>query len=347
MAIPLNERRARAGIGSRVWVALVAALPLGAAAPGWAQPVAAPPGAESVPANEPSKTAEAELRAAARAAFSKGQAAYRAGDYSAAEAHFLRANELLPAVQAAYWRVVSQDKQGKVSQAAAGYRALLGSADAASLRASELEYARERSAELKQVPAALELSVSPPAARVNVNGGWIGDARPLHLKLGSGRHRVMVTAPGFASHTFEISVEPGESLVRRVELEPLTAPVAATNPTPPSPSSRADDSRPPTSRLPAYITLGLAGASAAAGAVFGLRALEDKRQFDSSPAISSADDTERNALLADMAFGVAATLGVTAVVLLTQQEPIGTAEGLHLAPIVTASGAGAAAWMDF
>ena len=35
---------------------------------------------------------------------------------------------------------------------------------------------------------------------------------------------------------------------------------------------------------------------------------------------AAADDTERNALIADMAFGVAITLGVTGVVLLTSDD---------------------------
>ncbi|HEY3496628.1 MAG TPA: PEGA domain-containing protein, partial [Polyangiaceae bacterium] len=76
----------------------------------------------------------------------------------------------------------------------------------------------------------------------------------------------------------------------------------------------------PRSMVPAYVTLGIAGASAVVGTIFGVQALSSKSDFDDNPSTELADDTERNALIADMAFGVAITLGVTGVVLLTSDE---------------------------
>jgi hypothetical protein len=72
--------------------------------------------------------------------------------------------------------------------------------------------------------------------------------------------------------------------------------------------------------VPAYVTLGIAGAAAVVGTIFGVQALSSKSDFDDTPTTELADDTERNALIADMAFGVAITLGVTGVVLLTSDE---------------------------
>ena len=72
--------------------------------------------------------------------------------------------------------------------------------------------------------------------------------------------------------------------------------------------------------MPAYITLGIAGAGAVVGTIFGIKALGAKNDFDKKPTGAAADDTERNALIADMAFGVAITLGVTGVVLLTSDD---------------------------
>ena len=72
--------------------------------------------------------------------------------------------------------------------------------------------------------------------------------------------------------------------------------------------------------VPAYVTLGIAGAGAVVGTIFGLQALSSKSDFDDNPTRDAADDTERNALIADMAFGVAITLGVTGIVLLTTDE---------------------------
>lgn len=72
--------------------------------------------------------------------------------------------------------------------------------------------------------------------------------------------------------------------------------------------------------VPAYVTLGIAGAAAVVGTIFGVQALGAKSDFDDNPTTDAADDTERNALIADMAFGVAITLGVTGIVLLTSDD---------------------------
>ncbi len=74
--------------------------------------------------------------------------------------------------------------------------------------------------------------------------------------------------------------------------------------------------------VPAFVTLGIAAAGAAVGTVFGLQALSAKSDFEDNPTTDAADDTERNALIADMAFGVAITLGVTGIVLLTSSDEV-------------------------
>jgi hypothetical protein len=72
--------------------------------------------------------------------------------------------------------------------------------------------------------------------------------------------------------------------------------------------------------VPAYVTLGIAGVAGVVGTIFGVKALGSKSDFDKTPSTEAADDTERSALIADMAFGVAITLGVTGVVLLTSDD---------------------------
>ena len=80
--------------------------------------------------------------------------------------------------------------------------------------------------------------------------------------------------------------------------------------------------------VPAYVTLGIAGGAAIVGTIFGVQALGSKSDYDKAPSTELADDTERSALIADMAFGVAITLGVTGIVLLTSDdEPPPAASG--------------------
>jgi hypothetical protein len=74
--------------------------------------------------------------------------------------------------------------------------------------------------------------------------------------------------------------------------------------------------------VPAIVTGALAVAAAGVGTVFGIIALNDKSKFDQNPTTTGADDGDTHALIADMAFGVALTFGVTsAVLLLTKDEP--------------------------
>jgi hypothetical protein len=69
------------------------------------------------------------------------------------------------------------------------------------------------------------------------------------------------------------------------------------------------------------------------GTIFGVQALQSKSDFDSKPTTKSADDTERNALIADMAFGVAVTLGVTGIVLLTSSDDTTAAKAAKILPL--------------
>jgi hypothetical protein len=102
------------------------------------------------------------------------------------------------------------------------------------------------------------------------------------------------------------------------------------------------------------------------GVVFGVLALNDKSTFDKTPTSSTADSGENHALICDMAFGVAVTLGVTSAVLfLTSDEAPAKAAGLPnrtvkiaaqkkqgplqftAAPFVTPHGGGAGALLRF
>ena len=73
--------------------------------------------------------------------------------------------------------------------------------------------------------------------------------------------------------------------------------------------------------VPAYVTLGIAGAGLITGTFFGIKALQEKNQFEEMATTDRADDLERYALISDMSFGIAITLGVTGIVLLTSDEP--------------------------
>ncbi|KYF64444.1 hypothetical protein BE11_31860 [Sorangium cellulosum] len=107
--------------------------------------------------------------------------------------------------------------------------------------------------------------------------------------------------------------------------------------------------------MPAYVTLGLAGAGVVVGTIFGIQALSAKSDFDKDPTTKTADRVDRNALIADMSFAVALTFGVTGAVLLlsddTSAETKTAASTMKqkafVAPFVSPTGGGAAARFTF
>ncbi len=132
--------------------------------------------------------------------------------------------------------------------------------------------------------------------------------------------------------------EPSGAALAEVSPKAAQPPPAA--PSPPAPS-----------RVPAYVTLGLAGAGVVAGSFFGVRALGAESDYDAAPSRRSLDRVESNALLSDMAFALGLTLGITGTVLLFDEPaPTGArAAGPRLvaSPYATPQGAGAQALLRF
>jgi hypothetical protein len=228
------------------------------------------------------------------------------------------------------------------------------------LGADKLETAAARQRALGSVPADLQITTNPPGAHVQVSGVDLASPTPLSLRLAPGRHLLVVSLPGYETQSVEVTATPGGKLQPALTLQPAAAPAAPVAALPLS-APPGDvtlgtlDPPAPRSLVPGYVTLGIAGASAIVGTIFGIRALGDKDEFNDAPSTRRADDVERNALIADMAFGVTLTLGITGLVLLLADEapeqaaarPATEQAGVRLTPYVSPKGAGAAAAFTF
>ena len=323
-----------------------------------AEPKAEPPKADAKaaaakPADKP-KAPDKKTKDAARKAYGEGDTAFKAGDFAAAYAGFSKANELIPSPQAAYWAAKSIDGQGKVEDGIAAYEKLLADPGLASLGDEKTNDAKARLADLKaKLIGEINVVTTPMGATVTIDGAAQPGETPMIVKLAPGPHKLSLVAPGFEPKDLDVNVKGGEKSEQKLELVAKAPPpppppepvVEAPAPPPPPPPP------PPRSKVPAYITLGIAGAGAVVGTIFGIKALNAKSDFDKKPTGSAADRTERNALIADMAFGVAITLGVTGVVLLTSDDSAApAAASLHklpqraklvVAPYASPQGAGA------
>jgi len=344
-------------------LALVSVLHTSVAA--WAQTPAAAAGSAQQPspadpsAKDTKGAATAEAREQARAAYGAGRDAFAAGQYAAAEAHFARADALVPAIQAKYWRAMSLDKLGDVAGAFAALGVVLTDPQKDELGAEKLESAAARQRELAAVPAELLVTTTPAGAHVQVSGVDVPTPTPLSLRLAPGRHELVISLPGYESQRVQITATPGAKLSPNLTLLPQAGAAVALAPGLTAPPTDVglgalETGSAERSPVPGYVTLGIAGASAIVGTIFGIKALNDKKDYDAAPSTKGADDVERNALIADMAFGVTLTLGITGIVLLVADDsppqalsrPSNTA-GLHVLPYVSPRGAGAAAALSF
>lgn len=106
-------------------------------------------------------------RAAARDAYDKGTTSFEKGDYVTALDSFVKANALIPSVQAMYWIAQAQDKMGRTELAIEAYEAVTARADFSKLSPDKAATVHERLAALKAAkeppPAAAEPAPPEPA----------------------------------------------------------------------------------------------------------------------------------------------------------------------------------------
>ncbi|HSN99893.1 MAG TPA: PEGA domain-containing protein [Candidatus Nanopelagicales bacterium] len=346
------------------------AAPAAPAAP--AQPAAAQPaGGAAKPAAAPEKPkkplTEQQKKTAAKKAYKEAEAAFEKGDFAAALPLYREADEMVPGAPPKYKIAQSVDKLGNVVDAVAAYQAYLDAKPDPEKFKDQVATATTRIDELKKTPAKVKVAIVPETAAPQVK--ILVDDIPqtgTELALTPGKHTIKVQAPGFQEAAQEVEVtfaEARDVSVTLTELPPPPPPPV--EPPPPEPVAPAPPPPPPPeprSPIPAYVTLGLAGAGAVVGTIFGVMALSAKSDFDSDPTIDNADAVDRNALIADMSYAVAITFGVTGAVLLLSgnDEPAPpAATGLakpkprtaktkgYIAPYVGPTGGGAAARFTF
>jgi hypothetical protein len=299
-------------------------------------------------------------RAEARRRYADAETRFQGGDYEGAYASYKGANDLLMAPQTLFKMAICLDRLDKTNDAITAYQTFLGSSPPASMDAKVNE-AQVRVADLKKkLPAVIKVRSDPPSASVILDGAAQPGTTPLEFKASSGHHRVRVTSPGYDPYERELELEGGSETTVDAAL-PRSSPDAPPAPQPVAEThlvEKAQLSEPEQrSNAPAYVVLGLAGAGAVVGGIFGVKALQEKSDFDSSPqkTADQADSVERDALIADMALGAALTLGVTGVVLLISNASSSNEKSerpayrarLQLLPVIAPGHAGAAASVRF
>ncbi|WP_245678338.1 tetratricopeptide repeat protein [Chondromyces crocatus] len=335
---------------------------LAPAKPGGPAPVAPAPAAAPEKPKKP--LTEKQKKDGAKKAYKEAEAKYEKGDFAGALPLYREADELVPGAPPKLKVAQSLDKLGNVSEAVAAYQAYLDAQPDPEKFKDQIASAQGRIDELKKTPAKVKVAVAPETApNVKILVDDVQQAG-TELALTPGKHVIKVSADGFVESTQEVDVafaENRELGVTLTEAPPPPPPPAPIAEVPPSPEPIGPPPPPPSeprSPIPAYVTLGLAGAGAVVGTIFGAMALSAKSEFDDNPTVDNADAVDRNALISDMSFAVAITFGVTgAVLLLSRDDAPATTTGLTTkpskkrnwiaTPYATPTGGGAAARFTF
>lgn len=263
--------------------------------------------------------------AAAKKHYADGETKYKAGDFAGAEAEFKAANDIKAAAPTERYIGLCEDAQGHFTVAVDWYDRFL--AHVPEKLAAKGDEIKKREGEIKALPGKVHIDSNPPGATITIDDKPQPAPTPTDVDLPPGSHVVKLSAPGRlpTQKTVDVAYASTQTVSADLEAQPTPALVppppapAAPPPPPPAPPPPPPE---PRSKLPAYITGGLAVVAAGVGTVFGIMTLNDKSSFDSNPTSSTADNGDTHALICDMSFGVALTFGVTSAVLfLTKDEP--------------------------
>jgi PEGA domain len=302
--------------------------------------------------------------------YGDGERKFKAGDYAGALTDFQAADAIKSTPQSQRYVGLCQDNLGHYGEAVTAYESFLTAVpDKMKKEGDEI---KARVAVIKAMPAKVHIETTPSGASILADGKTLGTT-PTDVELAPGKHLLHIELAGFLPVDRDVDLQYGAKQEIKSELQAKAAEPVAQNPTtappvtpPPGPTAPPPPEPPKEShsKIPAFITGGLAIVAIGIGTGFGIAALSEQSSFNANPTSSTADTGENFALVADMAFGVAITLGVTAAVLfLTKDDdqppppssappPKTSSRKSHPlriipTPFVTPNGGGAGAFLRF
>jgi hypothetical protein len=335
---------------------------------------AKPPAAAAAGAAPGEKPLDKKQLAEAKKHYGDGVTKFTANDYEGALHEFQAADDVKQTPQTARYIGLCLDNLGRFPEAIAAYNRFLS--DVPLKMAAQGDEIKARVAAIQQLPGKLHVTSEPPGAAFTVDGKPQPSPTPADVDAAPGHHTLHFTLAGRDPADKDVDVtfasKQDVSSILPVTATPPPPPVAVVEP-PPAPAAPASAPPPPPaphSNTAAFITGGAAIVAVGVGTAFGIMALNDKSNFDAHPTNSTADTGENHALIADMAFGVAITLGVTSLVLFLSRDEAPAAAAasaqttgrvadasqttkkrpavtVSAAPIITPHGGGAGALLRF
>ena len=309
-----------------------------------AKPPQTPATGPAAPTKPKKPLTETQKKDGAKKAFKAAEDKFAAGDYAGAIVHYQEADDLVPGAMPKYKIAIATEKMNKPVEAVAAFQRFLDANPDPEKFKDKIVEAKAKQEALRKTPAKVKVTVNPPLsppAAVTFEVDGAPQPAGNELSVPPGKHKITAKALGYDAATKEVEVTFAEAKDLEIALTKSAPPVVAAVPTTtPATTTAPPPAKPvpppePRSNVPAYVTIGLAGAGVVVGTIFGVQALGAKSDYEEAPTQELFDKAERSALLADMSYGIALTFGVTGLVLLLSNDtPEPAAKGALVKPAV-------------
>jgi tetratricopeptide (TPR) repeat protein len=251
----------------------------------------------------------------ARELYTQGQQLFRQGDFTNAQRSFEDAYRAVPNPVVLLSIAECQVRAEEYGNALATLRQYLKEKPNAPDRAQ----VESQISNLEAKPGSVSIESTPPGAVIWVDGENTGYLTPNEISIRAGSHAISLTASGYESTEKQVDVAIGSRQRLSLTLTPLAPAVAAeetSSDTPSEPVEEPGDTSSGRHPTPAMWTAGgIAIAGAITGTALGISALKKSSDYDKEPSRDLEKKGNRQALFADVSFGVAIVAGVTTLVL--------------------------------
>jgi len=255
----------------------------------------------------------------AREHYTKGKELYEAGDFAEALKEFQEAYDAKPHPTVLKSIAECQVQVGDLAGAIDTFEKFL--ADPASTKKEEVE---TRLAEVKAMVGSIEVTTEPEGAGIVLDGATTGKTTPTTLEIGPGDHELVLNLDGFEPLTKVVTVAKGEKAEISVNFDEEGTPVATetgegTLADPFAEGGGEEEAAESGGEGPPpafWVCAAVAGVGLVSGTVFGTMALGDEEDYKKDPKDDTKESGERNAIIADVSFGVAAAAAIVGAVIL-------------------------------
>jgi hypothetical protein len=299
---------------------------------------------------------DASSRSLAEQLFSDGKKLMGEGKFDEACPKLAESQRLDPGGGTILNLAVCHESQGRFASAWSEFKEALGIAHTDGRRDREQlaqEHLTQVEPKVPHLAFAVDTKVSLSGLTIKLDGQVLGQAAwSGPLPVDPGPHDITASAPGKVDQRVAVQVAAGDS--KTVAIHPLEDAPAQDKGLPETVQDSPGSSGTSGKRVAGYVVVGVGAAAVAAGAVFGIEAIQKRHDSDATcngdtcstqQGVNLNDDAKQFANIADVGIGV----GVVAVVVGTylivtggtpKNVPASTARRVNVTPLVGAGTSG-------